>query len=114
MDFMKAFDTVPYRRLIHKISQYIRCDTLVDWIENFLHNRLQRVIVNGEKSELKPVTTNQWYLPGACFRTSAVCDIHKRPTEQYQDQYSTICRRHKNLYKLQWTPDSISGNTATS
>ena len=30
---------------------------MFEWIENFLRNRLQRVIVNDDKSELKPVTS---------------------------------------------------------
>ena len=51
MDFMKAFDTVPHKRLLEKVKGYgIRGDTN-KWIASFLSNRRQRVCVNGEFSE---------------------------------------------------------------
>ena len=40
-DFMKAFDKVPHRRLIHKVRQYGITDNILGWIENFLNNRKQ-------------------------------------------------------------------------
>ena len=51
MDFMKAFDTVPHRRLLGKLESYgIQGDTL-GWIEAFLTRRKQKVIVNGHSSD---------------------------------------------------------------
>ena len=46
MDYAKAFDTVPHGRLLYKLSK------AVSWIENFLGNRTQQVIVQGEESSL--------------------------------------------------------------
>ena len=57
MDYAKAFDTVPHRRLIYKLSSYGINAGAVSWIENFLENRTQQVIVQGEESAWKPVTS---------------------------------------------------------
>jgi len=51
MDFMKAFDTVPHRRMLAKVHSYGIRGNLLEWIENFLKNRKQRVQVNGTSSE---------------------------------------------------------------
>ena len=50
MDFQKAFDTVPHRRLIEKIKYYGISDPLLGWLEDFLKDRKQRVAVNGKYS----------------------------------------------------------------
>ena len=52
-DFEKAFDKVPHQRLISKLEAYNLNSTLLLWIQDFLCNRKQRVIVNG--------TYSQWY-----------------------------------------------------
>ena len=49
-DFQKAFDKVPYRRLMAKIWSYGIRGKLYQWIETFLANRKQHVAVNGQKS----------------------------------------------------------------
>ena len=54
-DYMKCFDTVPHQRLLKKLPGYGMREEIVDWIGNFLQNRRQRVVVNGEKSEWGPV-----------------------------------------------------------
>ena len=40
MDYAKAFDTVPHRRLIYKLSKYGINNKTVSWIQNFLSNRI--------------------------------------------------------------------------
>ena len=50
MDFQKAFDTVPHRRLLAKISAYGIEGNVLKWIEAFLSNRTQRVVVGGDTS----------------------------------------------------------------
>ena len=55
MDFNKAFDKVPHKRLNYKLSWYgIRGDTL-GWISNFLFARSQRVVLDGASSDSAPV-----------------------------------------------------------
>ncbi|KAK3089529.1 hypothetical protein FSP39_004304 [Pinctada imbricata] len=39
MDFQKAFDTVPHRRLISKLKSYGIDENLITWISSFLSNR---------------------------------------------------------------------------
>ena len=49
-DFMKAFDRVPHARLIDTLHHYSIEDPVLSWIEAFLKDRKQRVIVNGRNS----------------------------------------------------------------
>ncbi len=57
MDYAKAFDKVPHRRLVSKLSAYGISGEIINWIEAFLTNRFQQVAVNGELSELKKMTS---------------------------------------------------------
>ena len=50
MDYRKAFDTVPHRRLVKKLNGYGICGNLLAWLSNFLNHRYQRVVVNGAAS----------------------------------------------------------------
>ena len=49
-DFSKAFDSVPHARLITKLKVLGICGDIRGWIEAFLTNRNQKVIVEGERS----------------------------------------------------------------
>ena len=55
--FMKAFDQGPHKRLMHKIKSYGIDEYTVKWIENFLENRKQKLIINGAPSEWSNVTS---------------------------------------------------------
>ena len=57
MDFRKAFDSVPYRRLLLKIEAHGIQGNVHKWIEDFLTNRTQSVRVNGTTSQEVPVTS---------------------------------------------------------
>ena len=50
LDFSKAFDTVPHRRLLGKLEHYGVRDNLLRWCESFLVGRFQSVLVDGVKS----------------------------------------------------------------
>lgn len=52
---MKAFDKVPHKRLINKLSSYGLNQEIINWISAFLHNRKQRVCVNSETSSWRDV-----------------------------------------------------------
>jgi hypothetical protein len=54
LDFSKAFDTVPHSHLIHKLNHNSIDSFTVNWIENWLQNRKQSVLLDGSKS--KPAT----------------------------------------------------------
>ena len=57
MDFMKAFDKVPHRRLIAKMESYGINGQILRWVEAFLNERQQRTMVNGIKSSWREVTS---------------------------------------------------------
>ena len=50
MDFAKAFDKVPHKKLIRKLREYGIHNSINQWIESFLHQRQQRVVCEGEMS----------------------------------------------------------------
>ena len=54
---MKAFDKVPHKRLVHKLKRFGISDPYISWIEALLSNMRQRVIVNGEESEWRNITS---------------------------------------------------------
>ena len=56
LDFSKAFDTVPHKRLLNKLRLYGIHGSVLRWIESFLTNRRQLVVCDGVKSEYSPVT----------------------------------------------------------
>ena len=57
MDFQKAFDTVPHRRLILKVSAHGIGGQLLGWLTDFLADRKQRVVVNGTRSSTARVAS---------------------------------------------------------
>ena len=50
LDFEKAFDKVPHKRLIAKLKSHGINGNVKDWIEDWLMNRKQRVVLNGKES----------------------------------------------------------------
>ena len=56
-DFMKAFDKVPHKRLVYKISKYGIKGEVLGWIDSFLSNRTQCVSIGEAQSEVMPVTS---------------------------------------------------------
>ena len=48
LDFSKAFDTVPYAELLHKLNHYGINGTVLEWLKSFLTTRNMRVVVEGE------------------------------------------------------------------
>jgi hypothetical protein len=55
LDFSKAFDKVPHKRLLYKINYYGIRHSTNQWIANFLEGRTQQVLVEGVKSTTAPV-----------------------------------------------------------
>jgi len=51
LDFQKAFDKVPHGRLMCKVRNAGIGGKLAEWIENWLIDRKQRVVINGSKSD---------------------------------------------------------------
>lgn len=83
LDFQKAFDSVPHQRLLKKLESYNISGKIYKWIESFLLNRRQRVIVNNSFSSWADVISGipQGSVLGPVLFTIFINDM---PTE-------TIC-----------------------
>ena len=57
LDFAKAFDNVAHCRLIRKLEVHGIAGDVSKWIEMWLRGRKQRVMLNGELSDYKEVTS---------------------------------------------------------
>ena len=56
-DFAKAFDSVPHKRLLVKLKNLGINGKILKWMNSFLTGRKQCVVVEGKKSEWKPVVS---------------------------------------------------------
>ena len=57
LDFAKAFDLVPKKRLLEKLRAHGFTGALLSWIEDWLTGRKQRVVLNGCPSTWQAVTS---------------------------------------------------------
>ena len=55
LDLKKAFDKVPHQRLLLKLKAHGIGNGMINWIEKWLIDRRQRVVVDGEVSNWKSV-----------------------------------------------------------
>ena len=55
LDFSKAFDKVPHARLYQKLSHYGIRGPMLSWLQAYLTNRSQCVVVDNMKSHATPV-----------------------------------------------------------
>ena len=55
MDFAKAFDKVPHRRLLYKLDYYGIRGSTHKWTTSWLSGRSQKVVLDGEASDPVPV-----------------------------------------------------------
>ena len=53
--FQKAFDKVPHQRLILKLKSHGMGNSIINWVDQWLTERRQRVVVDGEVSSWKSV-----------------------------------------------------------
>lgn len=57
LDFCKIFDKVAHRRLLLKLEKYGIKRNILAWIKDFLSNRQRRVVIKGEVSDWKDITS---------------------------------------------------------
>lgn len=63
LDFSKAFDRVSHKKLISKLRSTLGNGPIINWIEDYLTNRSQYVVVNNEISSTALVTSG---VPQGC------------------------------------------------
>ena len=73
LDFQKAFEFVPHQRLLLKLKAHGIGNDVINWIEEWLTHRRQRVIVDGEISVLSGVTQGT---TGISIRPYTVLNIY--------------------------------------
>ena len=69
----KAFDSVPHMRLLVKLQAHGIKGKLLNWIQSFLTNRKQRVIINGSQSDESAVISG--VTSGVSAGATTVCDL---------------------------------------
>ena len=114
LDFSKAFDSVPHHRLLQKLASYGFSGQLLCWLEGFLSDRCQRVILNGSFSDWCPVTSGvpQGSVLGPLLFTLYINDI---PNIVHTDlsffaddsKVYTVIRTLEDSHRLQADLDSI-------
>jgi len=57
LDFSKAFDSVPHKRLLIKLQSYGVEGKILQWIQSFLSDRRHKVYVSGAGSSWSYVTS---------------------------------------------------------
>ena len=58
LDVSKAFDKVYHRGLLHKLEQLGICGNLLKWLESYLKDRKQKVVINGKMSDPKSINAS--------------------------------------------------------
>ena len=76
IDFAKAFDIVPRKRLLEKLQAHGITGKIFAWIAEWLSGRTQRVVLNGRISTWKEVLSG---VPQGSGPTNTFLDLYQQP-----------------------------------
>ena len=100
VDFAKAFDKVPYRRLLHKLEYYGIRGSTHKWINSWLSGRTQQVGLDGQASDPVPVLSGvpqEWVLGLVLF----LIFINDQPVRSSVHLFADNCVLYRNIHSLQ-------------
>ena len=111
LDFQKAFDKVPHQRLILKLKSHGMGNSIINWIEQWLTDRRQRVVVDGEVSSWKSVLSGvpQGSVLGPILLLVYIDDLEKGVTGnilKFADD-TKLLRKTKEIGDKQKLQDNI-------
>ena len=120
-DYEKAFDTVPHQRLLKQLDSYGITSDLLCWIEDFLSDRKQKVVINDASSEIADVSSGvpQGSVLGPLLFLIYVGDASKHVTnfcKLFADDtkiYARILENEQSIHSLQEDISSLSKWTNT-
>ena len=112
LDFQKTFDKVPPQRLILKIKSHGMGNSIVNWIEQWLTDRRQRVDVDGDVSSWKSVPSGvpQGYVLGPILLLVYINDLEEGVTGKllkFADD-TKLFRKTKEVGHKQQLQDDIN------
>ena len=74
LDFRKAFDQIPHKRLLSKLSCYGFTGMVLNWISHFVSDRTEKVRIGDKYFERSKST--EWYSAGEYIRTYIIYYIY--------------------------------------
>ena len=85
LDFSKTFDKVCHKYLLHKLYHYRIRGNLLTWLENFLSNRIQGVVLDGKQGQPVAVTSGvpQGTVLAPLFFLCFINDLPEKITSKY-------------------------------
>ena len=108
VDLPKAFDKVGHAKLIRKLKKAVYHGRLVHFFYNFLRNRTQRVLANGEISEPLPVTgeTPQGAALSPFFFSIFIADVENKMNNDLNDRIDQDNNKGGESWSLLFADDN--------
>ena len=102
MDFAKAFNKVPHRRLLHKFDYYEIRGSTHKWISSSLSGRSQQVALDGQASDPVPVLSGvpQGSVLGLILFLVFINDLRDNVKSSVY-LFADNCVLYRNIHSLQ-------------
>ena len=104
MNFARAFDKVPHRRLFHKLEYYGIRGSTHKWINSWLSGRTQQVVLDGQASDPVPVLPGHRCAPGISPRSGPVFIFINDLLDNIRSSvrlFADDCFLYRNIHSLQ-------------